>query len=166
MNEPSAITGAGSPATSSDATPQLPRREVLDYLLGLSAIAAAGTVVYPIVRFVFPPKLAEKAASGSVEAAKVSEVPAGTAKIFPLGTRPGILVHTQTGEWRAFSAVCTHLSCTVRFKPDSQSIWCPCHDGQFDLRGRNVGGPPPSPLPQHKVSVRGDQVYVLMEVMS
>jgi Rieske Fe-S protein len=151
---------------SSQPTTGLPRRDVLDYLLCASAVAAAGSVAYPIVAFVFPPKEAEKAASGAVEAAKVAEVPPGAAKVFPLGTKPGILIHTQTGEWRAFTAVCTHLSCTVRFKPDSQSLWCPCHDGQFDLRGRNVGGPPPRPLPEHKVSVRGDEVYVQLEAIA
>lgn len=151
---------------SSDSTPQMPRRELLDYLLSLTAVAAAGSVVYPIVGYVFPPKQAEKAASGTVEAAKVAEVPPGTAKVFPLGTKPGILIHTQTGEWRAFTAVCPHLSCTVRFKPDSQSMWCPCHDGQFDLHGRNVGGPPPRPLTEHKVSVRDDQVHVFLEAIT
>jgi Rieske Fe-S protein len=123
-------------------------------------------VIYPIFRFVFPPKQAEKAASGAVEAAKVADVPPGSAKVFPMGTKPGILLHTPTGEWRAFDATCTHLSCTVRFRPESQSIWCPCHDGQFDLRGRNCGGPPPRPLPEHRVSVRGDTVYVQLEAIA
>jgi Rieske Fe-S protein len=141
----------------------LPRRSVLAWLLGASGLAALGSVAYPIFRFVFPPKRAEKAATGSVLAAKASEVPPGTAKVFPLGTRPGILLHTQAGEWRAFGATCTHLSCTVRFKPESQALWCPCHDGMFDLRGRNVGGPPPKPLPEHPVTLRGDEVYVFLQ---
>ena len=42
-------------------------------------------------------------------------------------------------------------------------IWCPCHDGYYDLQGKNVSGPPPRPLPEHRVSVRGDDVYVSEE---
>jgi Rieske Fe-S protein len=139
------------------------RRDFLDWLLGTSALAAIGAIAYPLWRFVFPPPRAQRRRLGVVLAAKVAEVPPGSAKIFPLGTRPGIVIHTAAGEWRAFSATCTHLSCTVRFRPEAQMLWCPCHDGQFDLRGRNVGGPPPRPLPEHRVSVRGDEVYVSEE---
>jgi Rieske Fe-S protein len=39
-------------------------------------------------------------------------------------------------------------------------VWCPCHDGRFDLAGKNVGGPAPRPLPEHPVVIRGDEVYV------
>jgi Rieske Fe-S protein len=80
--------------------------------------------------------------------------------VFALGTKPAILIHTPDGQWRAFAARCTHLSCTVRYRQDLGLIWCPCHDGRFDLTGKNVGGPPPRPLPQHSVVLRGDEVYV------
>ena len=140
------------------------RREFLDWLLGASAASALAAVAYPIWSFVFPPERRQRRrAGGAVLAAKVAEVPAGTAKVFPLGTKPAILVHTQAGEWRAFAATCTHLSCTVRFRSADQALWCPCHDGLYDLQGRNVAGPPPRPLPAHRVSVRGDEVYVLEE---
>ena len=49
-------------------------------------------------------------------------------------------------QYRAFAATCTHLDCIVEFRSDRQLFWCNCHDGQFDLNGRNVGGPPPRPL--------------------
>jgi Rieske Fe-S protein len=52
------------------------------------------------------------------------------------------------------------LSCTVRYKEDLGMLWCPCHDGRFDLTGKNVGGPPPRPLPEHTVVVKGDEIYV------
>jgi Rieske Fe-S protein len=39
-------------------------------------------------------------------------------------------------------------------------VWCACHNGRFDLTGRNVGGPPPRPLDQLEVAVRGDDVVV------
>ena len=139
------------------------RRDFLDWLLSFSALAALATIAYPVWMFIFPPRRARRRASGAVLAAKASQVPPGSGVVFPLGTRPGILVHTSAGEWRAFSATCTHLSCTVRFRAEDQMLWCPCHDGLFDLGGRNVAGPPPRPLPAHRVSIRGEDVFVTEE---
>ena len=71
-----------------------------------------------------------------------------------------VLIKTPSGELRAFSAVCTHLSCTVQFRPDIENIWCACHNGHYDLNGRNISGPPPRPLDSYNVNVRGDQIIV------
>jgi Rieske Fe-S protein len=80
--------------------------------------------------------------------------------IFKFGTRPGILVRTPEGELRAFSAICTHLNCTVQYREDLGHIWCACHGGEFDLSGINVAGPPPRPLEQYAVNLSGDDVIV------
>jgi len=48
----------------------------------------------------------------------------------------------------------------VQYRPETQQIWCPCHNGCYDLNGRNVGGPPPRPLPAFDVEVRGQEIYV------
>jgi Rieske Fe-S protein len=98
--------------------------------------------------------------SSTVVAAKVSEVPPNGGKIFRFGTKPGILVRLPSGEWRAFSAVCTHLQCTVQYRQDLEQIWCPCHNGHFDLSGKNVSGPPPKPLEAYDVIVKGEDVVV------
>jgi Rieske Fe-S protein len=139
------------------------RRDFLDRLLSLSGLGALFAVAYPVFSYVFPPRGERRRSTGAVLAAKVADVPPGSAKIFPLGTKPGIVVHTAAGEWRAFKATCTHLSCTVRYRAESQQLWCPCHDGYYDLHGRNVAGPPPRPLPEHRVSIRGDDIYVSEE---
>ena len=60
----------------------------------------------------------------------------------------------------AFSAVCTHLNCTVQYRPDLSQIWCACHNGHFDLNGKNVEGPPPRPLEAFAVNARGNQIVV------
>jgi Rieske Fe-S protein len=153
MDEP-----AGTHSEESGITPT--RRTILDWLLGLSAAGALASVVYPIFKFVFPPPSPKGRAKGAVLAANASELPPGSGKVFPLGARPAILVHTPNDKWRAFSARCTHLSCTVRYRQDLNMIWCPCHDGRFDLTGKNVGGPPPRPLPEHSVVLKGEEVYV------
>ena len=135
------------------------RRRFLDYLLGTSAVATLGAIVYPIIRFMSPPYVIESTES-SVIAAKLNEIPKNSGKIFKFGSKPGILVRTDSGELKAFSAVCTHLDCIVQYQPETKQIWCACHNGQYNLNGKNVGGPPPRPLEEFKVNTRGDEIVV------
>lgn len=135
------------------------RRRFLDYLLGTSVVATLGAIVYPIIRFMSPPQVIEST-ENSVVAAKLAEVPVNSGKIFKFGSKPGIVVRTDSGELKAFSAVCTHLDCIVQYKPDTKHIWCACHNGQYNLNGQNVGGPPPRPLEEYKVNTRGDDIVV------
>jgi cytochrome b6-f complex iron-sulfur subunit len=93
-------------------------------------------------------------------AATVGELKPNSAKVFRFGTRPALLIRTSEGEYRAVSAVCTHLGCTVQYKGDAKEIWCACHNGFYDLNGRNVSGPPPRPLEAYDVHVRGQEIYV------
>jgi Rieske Fe-S protein len=95
-----------------------------------------------------------------VVAAKVSELRPNQGKIFKFGSKPGILVQTPAGEYRAFSAVCTHLDCTVQYSIGEKLIWCACHNGRYDLTGKNISGPPPRPLEPFTVNVRGDEIVV------
>jgi cytochrome b6-f complex iron-sulfur subunit len=135
------------------------RRRFLDYLLGTSAFATLGAIFYPIIRFMAPPHVVE-AMQSSVVAAKVSELPPNSGKIFKFGSKPGLLIRTASGELRAFSAVCTHLDCIVQYRSDTKQIWCACHNGQYNLNGENIGGPPPRPLEVYPVNKRGDDIVV------
>jgi cytochrome b6-f complex iron-sulfur subunit len=135
------------------------RRRFLDILLGTGACATLGAIFYPVLRFMTPPRIVE-ATQNSVVAAKASELAANTGKIFKFGNKPGLLVRTSAGEVKAFSAVCTHLDCIVQYKPDAKQIWCACHNGQYNLNGKNVGGPPPRPLEEFAVKVQGDDIVV------
>ncbi|MFH1572927.1 MAG: ubiquinol-cytochrome c reductase iron-sulfur subunit [Acidobacteriota bacterium] len=135
------------------------RRSILNLLLGTGTVATLGAIFYPIIRFMVPPKEIESAAS-SVIAARVPEIKPNQGKIFQFGTRPGLLIQTPTGEYRAFSAICTHLDCTVQYREDEKLIWCACHNGKYDLSGKNISGPPPRPLEALSVNVRGDEIVV------
>lgn len=135
------------------------RRGFLEVLLGSGLAATLASIFYPVVRFVLPPRVAESEAS-TVVAAQVGELAPNSGRLFKFGSRPGILVRTPAGEYRAFSAVCTHLQCTVQYREDFQGIWCACHNGRFDLAGRNVAGPPPRPLEVYDVAVRDQDIVV------
>ena len=135
------------------------RRKFLDYLLGTSAIATLGAILYPILKFISPPRVIEST-QNSVVAGKITEFPVNSGKIFKFGNKPGILVHTATGELKAFSAVCTHLECIVQYKSETKQIWCACHNGQYNLEGKNIGGPPPRPLEEYTVNNRNGEIVV------
>jgi cytochrome b6-f complex iron-sulfur subunit len=135
------------------------RRKFVDYLMSTTLGAVVLSALYPVVSFLVPPQTAESAEM-SVVAGRLDEIPANSGKLFKFGSRPGLLVRTGTGEIKAFSATCTHLDCTVQYRPDLNRIWCACHDGHFDLNGRNIAGPPPRPLDEYRVNLRGDEIVV------
>ena len=94
-----------------------------------------------------------------VPAGRRDDVPAGGGVVLTLPTGKVALVDAG-GELRAFSAVCTHLGCIVRWEAGMEHLYCACHGGMFDRAGRVVGGPPPRPLPRYPVEVREGQVFV------
>jgi Rieske Fe-S protein len=134
-------------------------RRWVNVLLGGGIVASIASFLYPAIRYIIPAEVAEST-SRSVVAAKVGEIKRNSGKIFKFGSKPALLVHTADDEWRAYTAVCTHLNCTVQYREDLHQIWCACHNGTFDLQGRNVSGPPPRPLDTFQVNVQGEDVIV------
>ncbi len=107
----------------------------------------------------------------------VADLPAGSAVRFTTAAFDGYVVN-DAGEIRALAAVCTHMGCTLHYRPDWQDLRCPCHGASFDLNGQLANGPrewrasgayagdaaayPISlpPLSRPKVKVTGGTVYV------
>ncbi len=136
------------------------RRRFVNWFLGTSVGAFLLAVLYPVSRYLVPPEVGESTAGTVTLPLKPDDVKPNTGQIFKFGSRPGIIVRTASGELRAFSAVCTHLNCTVQYRADVSHIWCACHNGHYDLNGKNVEGPPPRPLDSFVVNVRGSQIVV------
>jgi Rieske Fe-S protein len=137
----------------------LGRRTFVDYVLGGGVLASLASFLYPVLKFVIPPPVSE-AIENNVVAAKVGELAPNTGKVFKFGRKPALLVNTPAGELRAYDGICTHLNCTVQYRPDFGQIWCACHNGFYDISGKNIAGPPPRPLERLNVQVRGDDVIV------
>jgi len=135
------------------------RRRFINLFLGGSILGTAASLLYPVIRYLIPPRQAEAAAK-KLAAARVGEIAPNSAKLFRFGSSPAILINTAEGELRAFSAVCTHLTCTVNYEADTGTLFCPCHNGRFDLAGNVVSGPPPRPLESFEVEVSGSDIYV------
>lgn len=130
------------------------RRTFLDAVLTFGFISTALAVVYPISRYLIPPASGEPA-TASAAVGPLAGMKLNSGVLFKFGSKPGLLVRTPDGELRAFSAVCTHLDCTVQYKADTSQIWCACHNGMYDLAGNVVSGPPPRPLDRLAAHVRG-----------
>ncbi len=135
------------------------RRSWLSWLLGTSLGAVALSILYPILRYVLPPPSAESQ-TGRILAGRRSELPPNSGHTFRFGAKPGIVIVTPAGEIRAFSAVCTHLACTVQYRKDLQHLWCACHDGHYSLEGVPVAGPPPRPLERYDVALKDDEIWI------
>jgi len=135
------------------------RRRLVQFLLGGGLLASTASFFYPVLRYLVPPPATDLGAD-TVMAAKTGELKPNSAKIFKFGTKPGLLLLTAEGEYRAMSATCTHLNCTVQYRADLQHVWCACHNGHYDLNGKNIAGPPPRPLELYEVHVRGDEIIV------
>lgn len=148
-----------SPERSEGGNHSLPRRAFVRTLLGSGFLGSLLSFIYPVARFLLPPPTSDSG-SDEVVAGQVSELKNNAGKIFRFGSKPGLLIRTADGSYRALSATCTHLDCTVQYRGDLQRVWCACHNGMYDLNGRNVSGPPPRPLPQYEVHVRGDEIVV------
>ncbi len=146
-------------STSPPMQAQPTRRGVIGLLLGGGLLASLVSFIYPVVRYLVPPQVAELG-SDEVVAAKVAELKSNSAKVFRFGNRPGLLIMNRDGTYRAVSASCTHLGCTVQYRQDMRQIWCACHNGSYDLNGRNISGPPPRPLEVFDVHLRGDEIVV------
>ena len=135
------------------------RRSLLRWLLGGGFAASLASFLYPVVRFMNPPSVPE-AAVNEVVAGKIQDLLPNTGKLVKFGNKPALLIRVNETEWRAYSGICTHLNCTVQYQPSGQQIWCACHNGLYDLNGKVTSGPPPRPLEEYAVRVRGDEVVI------
>lgn len=135
------------------------RRDFLNYILGIGIAGLAGAFLYPIFQYLKPPKAPEVDVK-NIDLGKADDIPNNSSKMFKVGNKPGILIKTESGELKAFNATCTHLECTVQYKPDEKLIWCACHNGRYDLNGKNVSGPPPRPLTQYNVINQKGEIFI------
>ena len=98
---------------------------------------------------------------GGEAIAQESEVEPGSALEFTdeENGQPAVLIHLQSGDFAAYSAICTHRQCTVAYSDGN--LACPCHGSVFDPTNGAavVNGPATQPLPEIPVEVRNGEVF-------
>jgi len=142
-----------------DARRTVGRRDFLaNVALGIAGLLSAGGLASRFLAFLYPVVPPEQLLE--VRVAARDRIPANGGMVVTVPVGHVALVDVD-GEIHAFSAVCTHLGCIVRWQPGPGSVWlCPCHKGAYARDGRVVSGPPPRPLKRYEVAVRDGNVYV------
>lgn len=136
------------------------RRDFAKFLVLISGAFVAGQgwiAAQSLVR-------SKRTPPGRMKIGTLSATAPGTATMFayPTPHDPCLLIRTHAGELLAYDQKCTHLSCAVIPKLDEGILYCPCHEGIFDLAtGRNIAGPPPRPLPAIELEVVGDEIFAI-----
>ena len=146
-----------------DADHYLTRRELAKFLTLGSALLTGATGALAIAS-----RMAARTEWPAARIPAAASLLAGSSVLFryPSDADPCILIKKGNGELRAYSQVCTHLSCAVRYETGANTIECPCHRGFFAVDdGRPVAGPPTRALPRVRLETRSDGVYAIgMEV--
>ena len=148
--------------TQPSASSTTSRRYFLDVLLGTALLGWIASIAYPIIRYLKP--LPQTGATGPTHLTRdeTSKLEQNKFIIVPVSGQRVIVIQNED-QLVALSAKCTHEGCTVTFTPGQSVIWCPCHDGRFDLTGRVVSGPPPKPLTRYIAKKQPDGVIVISE---
>lgn len=140
-------------------------------LLGTQAAGAAVTVLLgiPILGFILSP-LFRRQPTYWQKVGDISDVPdeqpTKFVVSFPQGawsssnTNAAVYVVKTGNGYRIFSNVCTHMQCPVRWEDRLRQFLCPCHGGLYDITGKNIGGPPPKPLPEYVHRIDGTTLYI------
>jgi cytochrome b6-f complex iron-sulfur subunit len=137
------------------------RRQFLNGLLGGWLGALAASLLYPVLRFIFPP--AREPDQVILPFSDFEAMKPNTVKNFAWGNKPGLIKRNDDGSFTAFVAVCTHLDCNVTYLPEQRKFFCACHDGWYDEDGIQIAGPPPRPLRRLILSVEGADLVIKRE---
>jgi Rieske Fe-S protein len=87
-----------------------------------------------------------------------SDIPVGGGKI--ISSDKIVVTQPTAGEFKAFTAVCTHQGCIVATVSDG-TINCTCHFSKFSIKdGSVVNGPATKALAEKKVTVSGSSLTV------
>ena len=138
---------------------QVSRRDFIKMIKKVLAATGLTSLLAPVLAYLYPPSL-EETPEEPVLVASLDQIPIGSSVTVPFGRYPALVIHTAQG-LKAYSAVCTHFSCIVKWDQEQQIIFCPCHDGFFEATtGEVISGPPPLPLETLPLSVEDGDIYL------
>ncbi len=140
------------------------------------AIAAIGGLIgtaigLPAIPYIMGPAL-QKESDDWIQLGSISKVELNIPTLFKktIETQTGwisteeeisVYVLTTNGQdYVVMSNVCTHLACRVRWIPEKDSFFCPCHNGVFAKDGTVVAGPPPRPLDRFESKVEDGVIFI------
>ncbi|OIO38688.1 MAG: hypothetical protein AUJ72_02100 [Candidatus Omnitrophica bacterium CG1_02_46_14] len=139
-------------------TDKVSRRDFIGWIIKGGIFTTLAGMILPALNYVWP-VMSGGPMVDMQEVGRADEIPVWGGKKVIVGGSALLLIRTAT-EFKAFSAICTHLGCIVDWDGQKKEIVCPCHAGVFDLEGRRVSGPPPKALPLYQVNVVDGKIFV------
>ena len=138
---------------------KISRRDFLKLTNRFLTVTGLAVILSPIIAYFYPSNL-EEVPSEPVMVGSVDELLPGESKTVRFGRYPAIVINTSDGI-RAYSAVCTHFACIIKWDLERYEIVCPCHDGFFNpYNGEVISGPPPTPLDPINIEVVDGRIYI------
>ena len=144
--------------------------------LGIATWAIGGLISLgmgiPAVSYIIGPSLQKSTDQDWIRLGPVTKVELGTPTLFKTTIQrqtgwivsdeeiSAYIITDQGRDFIAFSNICTHLGCRVRWINDQEQFFCPCHNAVFDQNGEVESGPPPRALDRFEVKVEDGQVYI------
>jgi len=140
---------------------QVTRREFCNFLaLTSSALFVSAAVVAG--KAAFDSRTEQSFSPMKIEGAEALAPGSALYFRYPTENDTAILVRDTDSRYFAYGQKCTHLACPVYYERQRQRLECPCHEGGFDVQsGRVLYGPPPRPLDQITLELRGDEVWAV-----
>lgn len=154
------MTGINNNSDSGrEKTVEVSRRRFLTFLFAAASAISVTGFFAPVVRYAYP--VLQKGAAQRKKVANTTDLtPAGDGVKFEYDDVPGEVIQLKDGSYVAYSLVCTHLGCIVKWEVNNQVFHCPCHGGKFDTAGQVIAGPPPTPLKKFRIAVVGNEIFV------
>jgi nitrite reductase/ring-hydroxylating ferredoxin subunit len=136
------------------------RRGVITSAVGLSAVAALSACSTEVTDLTSTPTPVVPSTSEPVAIAKTTDIPVGSGKKFDVEGVPILITQPRAGEFRGFSAVCTHAGFVMTNMANSE-IKCDNHGAVYSADdGSVLSGPAPRALGKVTVTVEGDDILV------
>lgn len=151
---------------------ELSRRDFIKATVATIGSLIGAVIAVPSILFLLSPSLKTEENTDSIDLGPLENYPVGIPTRFDFtltkvngwertATNYGLyVVRKSDSEVRVFSDICTHLGCRVTWHPDQEHYISPCHDGHFDILGKNISGPPPRPLDEFVTKIEGGELFV------
>lgn len=142
--------------------PDTKRRGILKGLVAGAVAVVTAPIIYVASRFLgYINVSGSGATSASVAFSELT--PEKPSKLIQINDEPIIVVREKDDQIRAFTATCTHLGCTVSYRPQVPDFYCKCHQGRYDVNGVNVPGTrPKAPLTELTIVDKGTELQILL----
>jgi len=136
------------------------RRGVIASAVGVSAVAALSACSPEVSNLTSTPEPAAPTTSEPVAVAKTTDIPVGSGKKFDVEGVQILITQPRAGEFRGFSAICTHAGFVMNNMANSE-IKCDNHGAVYSADdGSVLSGPAPRALGKVTVTVEGDDILV------